>query len=253
MHGFLVCGFLPIQVSFPVIAAALLGPNIHLEDGILIRSFVEHVNICDSVVLKAAFQEVQSGVQSFSDKLQSNLISVLSQFSCRQLPSPSSFRVMLTNVAKHEFLVKPLGALYGLNSGIPKDHIGFWKDVTVERLLCVYYSLHATPDKVLKVIKEPQYMSMSEQTVFGYLLRYVGNMKVEEVRRFLRFVTGSSALTVEEIKVQFNSLSGLSRRPIAHTCASSLELSTTYSTCIEFCEEFTAILSNEFSWIMDAI
>ena len=64
----------------------------------------------------------------------------------------------------------------------------------------MYYSLHATPEKVLKVIKEPEYKSMSEHTVFGYLLRYVGNMKVEEVRKFLRFVTGSSALTVEEIK-----------------------------------------------------
>lgn len=157
------------------------------------------------------------------------------------------------SIAKHELYIKPLGALYGMNSGIPVCHQGFWKDVTIGRLLCLYYALHATPEKVLRVIKEPEYMTSSQATVFGYLLQFVGNMKVEEVRRFLRFVTGSSALTVDEIYIDFNTLSGVSRRPIAHTCASSLHLPTTYSTSLEFCQEFSELLSSEHSWIMDAI
>ena len=34
-------------------------------------------------------------------------------------------------------------------------------------------------------------------------------MKVEESKRFLRFVTGSSVVTVDSMKVSFNALSGL--------------------------------------------
>ena len=78
-------------------------------------------------------------------------------------------------------------------------------------------------------------------------------MKNIEVRDFLRFVTGSSALIVDEISVTFNGLSGFSRRPIAHTCSSMLELSTTYETLNEFSQKFDTRLSSELSWIMHAL
>ena len=78
-------------------------------------------------------------------------------------------------------------------------------------------------------------------------------MRNAEVRNFLRFVTGSSALVVDEIKVTFNGLSGLCRRPIAHTCSCTLELPASYSTYLEFAQEFDAILTSELSWIMDAL
>ena len=71
-----------------------------------------------------------------------------------------------------------------------------------------------------------------------------------EVRNFLGFVTGSSALVIDEIKVTFNGLSGLSRRPIAHTCSSTLELPVSYATYLEFAQEFDFILTTELSWIM---
>ena len=159
----------------------------------------------------------------------------------------------MADLSRHEFLVKPLGALYALNGGIPLRHQPFWKEVTVDRLLCLYNAMHATPARVLKVIKEPIGMTSPQARVFGYLFQFVGNMKIEEVRRFLRFVTGSSALVVDEISVEFNSLTGMNRRPIAHTCASLLQLPTCYTTSLEFCEEFATLLSNDYSWIMDAI
>ena len=84
-----------------------------------------------------------------------------------------------------------------------------------------------------KVLKEPIVMNSAQARVFGYLLQFVDNMKTEEVRRFVRFVTGSSALVVDKINVNFNHLSGLS-----HTCASTLELPTSCTICLEFCEEF---------------
>ena len=185
--------------------------------------------------------------------MSSDLVTMLSKFSCRQMPSPLNFKSILADIARHEFLVKSLGALYSLNGGIPDSHRKFWNEVTIERFLCVYYALHATAAKVLKVIKEPEFMDPSQSRIFGYLTQFIGNMKVDKVKRFLRFVTGSSALVVKEISVGFNTLSGLNRRPIAHTCASSIQLSTSYTTCVEFCEELEAVLTNEYSWIMDSM
>ena len=66
------------------------------------------------------------------------------------------------------------------------DHRAFWKGVTVEHLLCVYYALHATPSKVLEVIKEPEAMNTAQsqsQSQSGYLLQFIGNMKAGYTRR----------------------------------------------------------------------
>ena len=33
-HGYIACGFLPVHISFPVIAAILLGPNVQISDNV---------------------------------------------------------------------------------------------------------------------------------------------------------------------------------------------------------------------------
>jgi len=33
-HGYMVCGYLPIRIAFPVIAAVLCGPNVEITDDI---------------------------------------------------------------------------------------------------------------------------------------------------------------------------------------------------------------------------
>ena len=82
-------------------------------------------------------------------------------------------------------------------------------------------------------------------------------MDADRACMFLRFVTGSSVCSVclaSNIKITFNSLVGLARRPIAHTCGSMLELPSTYSMYLDFVMEFQAILSDEeFIWRMDSI
>ena len=73
-------------------------------------------------------------------------------------------------------------------------------------------------------------------------------MKNDEVRRFLRFVTGASVCSTERIVVSFNTLTGIARQPIAHTCSSLLILSSTYQTFEEFAKEFRAILFGDEEW-----
>ena len=88
--------------------------------------------------------------------------------------------------------------------GVPPEHKDFWKDVTVHHLMQVYLASSATAHNVLGVIKEPEVLQPLQETNYSYLLQYIGNMSNREVRLFLRDITGSSALVVDEIRVTFN-------------------------------------------------
>lgn len=87
-----------------------------------------------------------------------------------------------------------------------------------------------------------------------YLKQYIGSMNSEELQRFLRFVTGSNCIS-SKIGVVFNTTTGVARRPIAHTCQPSIELSSTYSTYVEFARELRSVIgaSDDFLWGMHAL
>ena len=58
-HGYMVCGYLPIRIAFPVIAAILLGPELRLMR-ILLNSLIDYfssyeASILWEVVTKAEF------------------------------------------------------------------------------------------------------------------------------------------------------------------------------------------------------
>ena len=38
-HGFLVCGFLPVRVAFPILASILMSPTIEIQPKILVQTF----------------------------------------------------------------------------------------------------------------------------------------------------------------------------------------------------------------------
>lgn len=124
-----------------------------------------------------------------------------------------------------------------MHSGVPLAHREYWNRKSVESLFELYTSLITTPSKVLEMIHEPLLENCNEECVFGYLRQFVGNMTLELVHKFLRFVTGASVAVCPSILVEFNSLAGLARRPIAHTCAAVIELSVCYETYVEFAHE----------------
>ena len=110
--------------------------------------------------------------------------------------------------------------------------------------------------KVNSLLTAPMALTKQEERVFSYLKTMVGNMKSKELRLLMRFITGSSVCTTPCIEVSFNSLSGLARRPIAHTCSCMLEIPTTYVNYDDFTKDFQAILSEtdqNFAWRMDAL
>ena len=57
----------------------------------------------------------------------------------------------------------------------------------------------------------------------------------------------------DRVVVTFNALSGEMRRPIAHTCSNTLELSCTYTSYQELKRELNLVLQNPLSFFMSML
>ena len=46
-HGYLSCGFMPVRIAFPTLAACLLGPTTAVPLHIIVQSFKDYVSSVD--------------------------------------------------------------------------------------------------------------------------------------------------------------------------------------------------------------
>ncbi|XP_019855498.1 PREDICTED: uncharacterized protein LOC109584256 [Amphimedon queenslandica] len=126
-HGYLCTGFLPIQISFPSLAAMLLGPNIDVESRVLMDFFLDYVSDVDWRVLHGAVQiAAQTSTSTFPSDVQEQLLTVLGNYGCRQLMSPSNLSQLLANIARFIFLISLMMAYSMIYSGIPSEHQDLW-------------------------------------------------------------------------------------------------------------------------------
>ena len=252
-HAYLVSGTLPIRIAFPCLAAMLLS-ECQLPDEVLINTFIDSLSVHDAMVLKQAFGEVRNQLPSFSADVMSGLHHVLSFYGCREVPRPQTLKHIVLQIANFEFKMKPSAAIASIRSGIPTKHLPFWEKMSIADFYSTYTALSVSPAKVLKMMDDCLTSNPCEERVLSYLRQYVGNMHLDELRAFLRYITGSCVCTSEGIAVTFNCLDGFGRRPIAHTCSCTLELPTTYVTYTDFVTEFQSVLRNEdYAWNMDAV
>lgn len=248
-HGFLACSYLPVVIAFPTLVSVLLGPNTVVPDSILLNTFPDLLTDLESSIVREAIE----CTSPFSQELKKSLIDVLARFGCREIPTNETIRTLLIRISQYELLSKPLAAITLMNSGIPCVHKVWWQRKSVDELYEVYIALTATPAKVLKVIYAETF-NQSEERMMTYLRQFIGGMKQDMIRRFLRFTTGSSVCLSRSINVVFNKSSGFSRHPVSHTCSCTLELPTTYNSYPEFTYEFQQLLMQpENEWRMDAV
>ena len=227
----------------------LKGPASVIPDNIFLSTFPDSLSEYETGIIRRAL----GCSQAFDDQLLDRLIGVLSKFGCRELPTHLNLKELLLRVARYEFMIKPLAGVSLIHGGIPLLHWQFWNDISVNDLHRLYLTLTGNPAKVVSILNSVP-CNANEERVFEYLQQFVGSMNHDNIRRFLRFTTGSSVCLTSKINVTFNTLSGFARRPISHTCDNSLELSSTYLTYPIFVDEFEAVLSQpELDWTMDAI
>ena len=78
------------------------------------------------------------------------------------------------------------------------------------------------------------------------------NCDMEELSKFLWFVTGSTTLP-SRIEIVFATMFGAARRPIAHTCSNTLELSDTYWSYQDLRDEMRAVLATPMAFEMNML
>ncbi len=109
-HGFMVCGFLPIRIAFPVVAVVLFGLETKFTNGMIIDSFVDYLASYDSNLIKQAISEAKNG-KELTQGMQSQVISVLSRLGCVQVPTIGSSQ------RGGDFQAIPLSIVVGEASG----------------------------------------------------------------------------------------------------------------------------------------
>ena len=118
----------------------------------------------------------------------------------------------------------------------------------------LYRSLTVSTCKVISILEFSELRNPAAERVCGYLIEMVGNMSNSQLQSFLRFATSSSVLLTTKLSIQFNGLSGLARRPIAHTCDHMLEILVSYTNYHDFHSEWMAVLQDtDMCWRMDCI
>ena len=251
-HAYLIAGMFPDRIAFPCLAAIFLGQSVSIPDIVLHESFLFSLCTYDALVVNKA---LKLGDSIYPQDIQEGLNTIFSNKGCRELPCAKNLTRLISQAAYYTFLIKPAAALNMLNSGIPQQHIQFWEGVSVQKLKHIYDVLSVSHIKVLKLLKEPLMTTAAEEEVWLYLRQFIGNMSRDELRAFLRFTTGSFVICLPRITVIFNKLQGIARRPIAHTCSGTLELSTCYASLPEFVGEFRAVLTTSdcHTWTMDSI
>ena len=124
-HGFLLSGFLPLRVAFPVLGSLLLGPCVTTPPQLLMEAFIESISEHDNRALRSALS-----AKEFTAQTTAELLTILSRFGCREMPTPSNLKQLLLQLAKYEFVAKSYAAISSMNQGIPSPHRPFWDSLS---------------------------------------------------------------------------------------------------------------------------
>ena len=179
-HGYMQCGFLPLRIAFPTLATMLLGVRLCIPNTFLVSAFIDSLNSYEQGLLKAGMDSKNE----FSCDFQTKLVTIVSRFGGRELPTRNNLQEIVLQLAKDQFQVKPLPATIAINAGIPDSQRVFWDSKTLADIYLLYRSMVATPAKVTEIIQEPDSMNSGEQRVFTYLIQMVGDMKAQELAAF---------------------------------------------------------------------
>jgi len=103
---------------------------------------------------------------NFSVDTSSSILALLSRFGSRQLPTIANFKSLVISIAKHDFMVKPLGALYAISSSIPVERKPFLESMPLDSLWQVHLQSTPTAASILDTIVDPPFTECSTRSNF---------------------------------------------------------------------------------------
>ena len=137
-----------------------------------------------------------------------------------------------------------------------KNHFGLLKKnilfTNATSLRKIYADFEPTPKKIINIIRVNP-CNDAEREALGFFKRYIKGLEAIQLKKLLKFITGSDLIITEFINISFTKNdSEILRRPIAHTCEPTLELPASYNNFCELRQEFANILQ-ETTWEMGIV
>ena len=245
VKGYLTCQYLPVLLSQTFLACLFWGESA-VTSSMLTQSFRNYISADE----KRLIDKCLAGDMEWDDKDEiSQLLEVLGSYDCRSNVNSENIVQVIEEIAHKELLQKT-------------QYIAdCWKDLVCTLLPSFpdltalskrYELLIPSTSKILHCL-EANPGSDGERDSLKFLKRYIRGLDTpQKLSKFVRFISGSELMLFDAIQVHFNNIAGLGRRPIAHTCNTVLELSSTYQSFPELREEFSAILTSDY-WEMDIV
>lgn len=209
----------------------------------LIKTLLQFVPESDMSVLKAALED-------FDSVDMDALVDTLVNLNSRQIPNKVNLPSLLKEIAHKELIQEPMFIIECWREVLHKN-LGMI--MTENELARIYNELIPTTRKVLDMLHFPANMSAEKNNVAGYLKKFIRNLDILKLPLFLRYCTGSDLLSVQNLKVTFNSSdsSTFASTPVARCCNSVLDLQSTYPSYTQFKGTFNSIFNHSSLWIMD--
>ncbi|XP_068690974.1 probable E3 ubiquitin-protein ligase HERC4 [Montipora foliosa] len=247
-HSTALLQTIPVSVCKSILLTVIHSPSA-VNEKCLLSDFMKFITESERKILGRAVRDFQPLQDSDREEVQY----IFGRFGMGAVIRQDNINTLSANLARQELCMKPLFLCTLIKSGIPKNHFqAFWEKLSNTTLNDLYKALVPTTSGVLSLIETDDNLRPEEDVTFYYLRDFIRGLGEDDLLSFLRFVTGQDILPQQPIRVMFNRLEGVSRRPIAHTCSNLLELCLCYEIIQEFLREFKAILRDPASYVMDS-
>ena len=238
-HTTALCQYVPTRLSRSFLLSLIFGTE-GVTDEVAVADFLLYVTVDERDLLRKA----QHNYASLSLPERDKLVSIYSMYGLFEMPEQRLIDQQIKTLATVEMVDKPAPLVSLMQKGIPEYHREvFWNILTIPMIEHILKQTAST-DKVISVLKTDDALKPEEENCLYLLKGCIQSFDQEDLELFLRFVTGGTQVP-QDITVSFNSIHGLGRRPIAHTCSNQLEISTTYTSAKELQKEFLSLFFNE--------
>lgn len=226
--------YFPVNLARPFVEQCLYGK----VSSSLQEAFYSYVPSSETTLLKAA-------MSNFEEVDADELLDVMMFHDCRKIPTKQTLPLVIEEMAHKEIIQAPMFVCDCFHPVVRNL-------MNSDELEKAYNKLIPTGSGVIRILFFPENMSADELSTANHLKRFVKELTSDKLKRFLRFCTGSDLVAVDKITVNFVNVTGLARRPVAHTCSCLLELSKTFDSFPQFRSEFNSVLDSNY-WEMDFI
>ena len=202
----------------------------------LIQSFLQFVSIEDRNLLN-------NMMTSFDMKTIDDLLDILSLYKCKSKPTAENIRLLIVDLSHLIMIQQPKyisAAFVEVFNQLKKP---LFKDV--DSIECVYKEKTPSCRKLVKLLQFQENITEKQHEVKSFLIKYLKSLTIDNLKRFLVFVSGSDNLP-DGLDAVF--VEQIYRAPCARVCVNQLELSDNYTCYNELAEEFTNVLNSADSF-----